>query len=67
MSLRRLVSIVGSLALIASVFFASGALAADKPKGTAVYDEAAYTEYVQKTMKKLDKLYLQFCLFLNPF
>ena len=61
MNLGRLVSIVGSFVFLASVFFASGAHAADKSKGTAVYDEAAYTEYVQKTMKKLDKLYLEFC------
>jgi len=28
---------------------------------TAVYDEAAYTEYVKSTMQKLDRLYLDFC------
>ena len=28
---------------------------------TDVYDEAAYTQYVEDTMKKLDKLYLEFC------
>ena len=34
----------------------------DAPELTvAVYDEAAYTEYVENTMKKLDKLYLDFC------
>ena len=27
----------------------------------AVYDEAAYTEYVENSLKKLDKLYLDFC------
>jgi len=27
----------------------------------AIYDDAAYTEYVESTMKKLDKLYLEFC------
>jgi hypothetical protein len=26
-----------------------------------VYDQAAYTEYVENTMKKLDALYLDFC------
>jgi hypothetical protein len=26
-----------------------------------VYDAAAYTEYVETTMEKLDKLYLDFC------
>ena len=28
---------------------------------TAIYDEAAYTEYVESTMQKLDLLYLDFC------
>lgn len=28
---------------------------------TAVYDEAAYTDYVASTMQKLDRLYLDFC------
>ena len=27
----------------------------------AVYDEAAYTEYVENSLNKLDKLYLDFC------
>lgn len=34
---------------------------ADEPTGISVYDESAYTDYVQNTMKELDKLYLQFC------
>ena len=29
--------------------------------GLSVYDEAAYTDYVETTMQKLDKLYLDFC------
>ncbi|MEJ2171302.1 MAG: hypothetical protein P8X59_00870 [Woeseiaceae bacterium] len=29
---------------------------------TAVYDEAAYTDYVASTMQKLDRLYLDFCV-----
>ena len=36
-------------------------VAADEHTGYSVYDEAAYTEYVENTMKKLDKLYLKFC------
>ena len=39
-------------------------LSAHAEKGTGstpLYDESAYTDYVEKTMKKLDKLYLQFC------
>ena len=34
---------------------------AQESTDTAVYDEAAYTEYVESTMKKLDRLYLDFC------
>jgi len=35
---------------------------ADEPSGgISVYDEASYTEYVETTMQKLDKLYLDFC------
>lgn len=30
-----------------------------------IYDENAYTEYVEKTMKKLDSLYLEFCSVCN--
>jgi hypothetical protein len=35
--------------------------AADEPSGYSVYDEAAYTEYVENSMKELDRLYLEFC------
>ena len=54
-------------ALLAMAALMSNALLADEapvePAGNAVdiYDEAAYTEYVENTMKKLDKLYLDFC------
>lgn len=30
-------------------------------EGINVYDQAAYTEYVEDTMQKLDALYLEFC------
>jgi hypothetical protein len=33
---------------------------ADETTGLSVYDEAAYTEYVEGMMGKLDKLYLEF-------
>jgi hypothetical protein len=39
-------------------------LSAHAEKGTGstpLYDKSAYTDYVATTMKKLDKLYLQFC------
>ena len=54
-------------ALLASVALMSNALFAATPEvdaaeqSIAFYDDAAYTEYVANTMKKLDKLYLEFC------
>jgi hypothetical protein len=45
----------------ASVLIGSAVHAADKAGQTGVYDEAAYTEYVENAMQKLDKLYLDFC------
>jgi enamine deaminase RidA (YjgF/YER057c/UK114 family) len=55
------------IALTAALLFASGSALAGEPKEKAaasmidVYDEAAYTQYVEDTMKKLDQLYLDFC------
>jgi hypothetical protein len=54
-------------ALLAAAVLMSNALFAATPEmgaaepATGVYDEAAYTEYVETSMKKLDKLYLNFC------
>jgi hypothetical protein len=54
-------------ALLATGALMSNALLADEvPVESAenavdIYDEAAYTEYVENTMKKLDALYLDFC------
>jgi hypothetical protein len=56
-----------SAALFATAALMSNALLADEPPAETVenvvdiYDEAAYTEYVENTMKKLDALYLDFC------
>lgn len=56
-----------SAALLAMAALMSNALLADeRPVETVenavdIYDEAAYTEYVENTMKKLDALYLDFC------
>ena len=46
-----------------AVIFSLGVtnLAADEPTAISFYDETAYTEYVETTMKKLDQLYLDFC------
>ena len=35
--------------------------AAEETVGYPVYSEAAYTEFVENSMKELDALYLQFC------
>ena len=61
MSLKQVVSIMIGLVFAASAFLGAVAHAADKATGTSVYDESAYTEYVSDKMKKLDKLYLEFC------
>lgn len=63
MNIKTKTSVVVALALFSCVFWTTGAFAASE--GISVYDEAAYTAHVQKTMKKLDKLYLQFCATCN--
>ena len=58
---------LASSALLVFAAFASTALFAGEPAvestevGIDVYDESAYTEYVENTMQKLDALYLDFC------
>jgi hypothetical protein len=53
--------------ILATAVLMSNALLAATPEvagaefAVAVYDEAAYTEYVENTMAKLDRLYLDFC------
>jgi hypothetical protein len=48
----------GLLFLTTATAFAGGS---DEPLGLPVYDESAYTEFVENKMKELDGLYLQFC------
>lgn len=70
MSLKRQVLSMFWLVFAASAFLGAAAHADDATTGNpvtdeaayAVYDEDAYTEYVESTMKKLDKLYLEFCV-----
>ena len=50
-----------AVTLLGNAFFGNCAVAAGEEKAPPVYDEGAYTQYVQETMQKLDKLYLQFC------
>ena len=61
MSLKQMVSIMVGLMFGASTFLGATAHAADKSMDIPVYDESAYTEYTEDKMKKLDKLYLEFC------
>jgi len=50
------------LLLITAIFSLGVAnVAADELGDINFYDEAAYTEYVENTMKELDRLYLEFC------
>jgi hypothetical protein len=58
---NRIVTTLVALIFMASAFYGNSALAAAKSGDIPVYDEAAYTNYVENTMKKLDSLYLQFC------
>ena len=64
--MRRRNLLIGAAILLTGIF-ASGALSAAPPEDqkqateVSVYDEAAYNEYVENTMQKLDKLYLDFC------
>jgi hypothetical protein len=60
MSLKRQFLITVLLVFAASAFPGTAAHADDEA-GYGVYDEAAYTQYVEDAMKKLDKLYLEFC------
>jgi hypothetical protein len=61
MSLKQIISVMAGLVLGASVISGTAVHAAEKAGQTAVYDESAYSEYVENTMQKLDKLYLDFC------
>jgi len=51
--------------LVAAPVFGIGTALADNSVSSMMYDEAAYTEYVEDTMEKLDKLYLDFCASCN--
>ena len=61
-NLMKLTMKLAATALLGAALMAGGVQAAE---GTPVYDENAYTAHVEKTMKKLDKLYLQFCATCN--
>jgi len=50
-----------SLLIATAAMLCSPTVSAQDASEMAVYDEAAYSEYVATTMQKLDKLYLEFC------
>ena len=57
---------IDAACLVAALLLSNTLLGAMPVEGATeltldVYDQAAYTEYVENTMEKLDKLYLQFC------
>jgi hypothetical protein len=58
MKLKKTTMTLAVTAVLGAALLGNGVYAAE---GTPVYDERAYTAHVEKTMKKLDKLYLQFC------
>jgi hypothetical protein len=60
MNLKSITTAMAALAFVATAFFGNAVQAATEG-GTPVYDESAYTQYVESTMKKMNKLYLQFC------
>ena len=47
--------------LLSTVLLATAAQAADEPMGAMMYDEAAYSAFVENKMQELDALYLKFC------
>lgn len=49
------------LTIITLGVFVMPCLAADDEAKMGYYDEAAYTEFVESKMEKLDRLYLEFC------
>jgi len=53
--------ILSILAASLTIFVCGFAQAAEEPVGPVMYDEAAYTEFVENKMKELDELYLKFC------
>lgn len=48
-------------AMMSGAVFAGAPEVADDEAVNLVYDDSTYTQYVEDTMKKLDKLYLEFC------
>ena len=60
-NLSRAKRCLGLLAPAVICSFQLASAVADDTTLVDIYDEAAYAEYVETTMKQLDKLYLDFC------
>jgi hypothetical protein len=52
---------LGGMALLLSSSLFAGPPPAEATEASYMYDEGAYTEYVESTLQKLDLLYLDFC------
>ena len=61
MNAKRSFCLVLVSGLITLILSGTVAQAADEPMGAVMYDEAAYTQFVEDKMKELDALYLRFC------
>lgn len=55
------VVLFATTALMSGTLFAGAPDKATDDAAMSVYDDTTYTQYVEDTMKKLDKLYLEFC------
>ncbi len=53
--------LIGGVFLAIAPFITTGYVMAEETAASMVYEDTAYTEYVEATMAKLDKLYLDFC------
>jgi hypothetical protein len=57
--------LISGVLLATAPFFAGNVALAEETTRSMVYDDIAYTEYVEATMVKLDRLYLDFCAACN--
>ena len=61
MKMRRFLLTICMATLAIAAVTTSGTSASEDTVGVPAYDANAYTEYVETTMKELDRLYLEFC------
>ena len=58
-------TLIAVIMLATASLFTAGVVLAQESMDSMVYDETAYTDYVEATMEKLDRLYLDFCATCN--